>query len=236
MQNIRYNQTDKIRPVMKKLFIILNLLVLAGFTSLFPQTTVKDRDGNIYMTIRIGNQIWISENLKTTKFNDGKPIDLVTGDKAWGSLSKPGFCYFDNNPENKDIYGALYNWYAVNTKKLCPEGWHVPADEEWRTMVNLLGGNNVAGDKLKESGYEHWKNHLLAPTNDYDFTALPGGTRLYSGIFPEFGHSYAVWWTSTEYSSLSAHNWGLHESSSRVFNGHDSKQSGFSVRCIMDKK
>ena len=78
------------------------------------------------------------------------------------------------------------------------------------------------------------RNAFLNPTNDFDFTALPGGTRLYSGYFPEFGNSYAVWWTATEYSSLAAHNWGLHDSSSRVFNGYDSKQSGFSVRCVMD--
>ena len=221
---------------MRKLSILFIVLALSESASLNSQTTVKDKDGNIYMTIKIGSQIWISENLKTTKLNDGKPVAIVTSDKEWKSLTKPGLCYFDNDPANKDIYGALYNWYTVNTKKLCPPGWHVPTDEEWRAMINLLGGSNVAGDKLKESGYEHWKNHLLSPTNDYDFTALPGGTRLYSGVFPEFGHSYAVWWTSTEYSSLSAHNWGLHESSSRVFNGYDSKQSGFSVRCIMDRK
>ena len=176
----------------------------------------------------------MAENLKTTKLNDGKPISLVTDEKKWKALQTPAYCFFNNDPANKDIFGVLYNWFSVNTKKLCPLGWHVPSDTEWKTMVAFLGDKNTASDKLKEIGRDHWKNPLINATNDFDFTALPGGTRLYSGTFPDFGNSYAVWWTATEYSSLAAHNWGLHDSSSRVFNGYDSKQSGFSVRCVQD--
>ena len=113
--------------------------------------SVKDADGNIYMTVNIGKQIWIAENLKTTKFNDGKPISLVADEKKWRALQTPGYCFYDNDPANKDIYGALYNWFTVNTKKLCPKGFHVPSDAEWKTMVAFLGDKNTASDKLKES-------------------------------------------------------------------------------------
>jgi len=217
----------------RKLFLFISALFCLTVTSLHAQT-VKDGDGNIYMTINIGKQTWIAENLKTTRYNDGKEIPLVTDAKKWEALKTPGFCWYNNDPDNKDVYGALYNWFAVNTRKLCPKGWRVPSHSEWTVMVTFLGNANTAGDKLKESGTEHWKNLLLNTTNDFDFSALPGGTRLYSGFFPTFGNSYAVWWSATEYSSLAAWNWGLHDSSSRVFNGYDSKQSGFSIRCIMD--
>ncbi len=218
---------------LKKSILFITLSLFAGLTGLHAQT-VKDADGNLYLTVKIGRQEWIAENLKTTKFNDGKQIALVKDEKQWKALGTPGYCLFNNDLSNKEEYGALYNWYAVNTKKLCPKGWHVPTDEEWRTMVAFLGDKNTAANKLKESGTDHWKNALVVTTNDYDFSALPGGTRLYSGSFPEFGNSYAVWWTSSEFSSLAAYNWGLHNSTSRVFNGYDNKQCGFSVRCIMD--
>jgi uncharacterized protein (TIGR02145 family) len=230
----RQNDVKKDEKMLqKKVMIFAIILVCLRITGLNAQT-VKDADGNIYVTINIGKQIWTAENLKSTRFNDGKPIPMVTAEKGWEGLKKPAYCWYNNDLKNKDIYGALYNWYTVNTKKLCPEDWHVPTDSEWQTMVAYLGDINKAGDKLKEAGVEHWNNYLSGATNDFDFTALPGGTRLYSGVFPTFGSSYAVWWTSSEYSSLAAINWGLHDSSSKVFNGHDSKQSGFSIRCVKD--
>jgi len=213
------------------LYLIFTLLYLPVVLN---AQTVKDIDGNIYVTVPIGNQIWIEENLKTTRYNDGKKIPLVTDQKAWKNLNSPGYCFYNNNPRNGEIYGALYNWYTVETGKLCPSGWHVPTLGEWKAMAAFLGDPLNAGDKLKEAGNEHWPNRLVNATNDFDFTALPGGTRLYSGFFPTFGNSYAVWWTSTAYSSLAAWNYGLHDSSSRIFNGYDIKQSGFSVRCIKD--
>jgi uncharacterized protein (TIGR02145 family) len=216
------------------LILIVLIFFTTGLTVLLAQQTVKDIDGNIYITISIGKQVWMGENLKTTKLKDGKPIPLVTDEKAWKNLKTPGYCFFNNNPENKNVFGALYNWNTVKTGKLCPLGWHVPALTEWTTMVGVLGDINTAGDKLKEAGNTHWQNIFIKSTNDYDFTALPGGTRLYSGVFPDFGSSYAVWWLSTSYSSLAAWNWGLYDGASKVFNGYDNKQCGFSVRCIKD--
>jgi uncharacterized protein (TIGR02145 family) len=196
--------------------------------------TVKDADGNIYMSVNIGKQVWISENLKTTRFNDGKPIQLVANDNVWKELKTPACCWYKDDIKNKDVFGALYNWYAVNSKKLCPVGWHVSTDAEWEAMIDYIGGLSTAGDKLKEKGVAHWENYLSQATNDYDFTALPGGMRYFTGDFPLFGNTYAIWWTSTEFSEYQAVCRGLHDSSSMAFKASDNKRSGFSVRCIKD--
>jgi hypothetical protein len=108
-----------------------------------PEITdkIKDIDGNEYGIVTIGNQIWMAENLRTTKFNDGTPIPLVTNHEAWYKLNSPGYCWYDNDEKKyRDVYGALYNWYAVNTGKLCPKGWHVPSDAEWTELITFLGG------------------------------------------------------------------------------------------------
>lgn len=218
---------------LRKVIVLTLILFCRNLTGLHAQA-VKDADGNIYMTITIGTQVWIAENLKTTKFNDGKEILLVTDEKKWKELKTPAYCLYKNDGTNKDIYGALYNWQTVKTGKLCPKGWHVPTAKEWQILVEFLGDVSLAGDKLKETGTAHWKNINGSATNDFDFTALPGGMRLASGIFPAFGDSYAIWWSSTEYNSYDAWNCGLHDTSSGVFHGHDNKQSGFSVRCMRD--
>lgn len=215
---------------------ILLLLVAMTFMNLnvLHSQTVKDADGNIYMSVNIGKQIWMSENLKTTRFNDGKPIQLVANDNAWEGLKTPAYCWYNDDIKNKDVFGALYNWFAVNSKKLCPVGWHVSTDAEWEAMIDYIGGLSTAGDKLKEKGVEHWENYLSQATNDYDFTALPGGMRYFTGDFPLFGNTYAIWWTSTEFSEYQAVCRGLHDSSSMAFKASDNKRSGFSVRCIKD--
>jgi uncharacterized protein (TIGR02145 family) len=198
--------------------------------------TVRDADGNIYVTINIGKQTWMAENLKSTKLNDGVPIPQVKDVNAWKALNSPGYCYYNNDEKNRDVYGALYNWYAVNTGKLCPKGFHVASDDEWQAMIDFLGDPMKAGDRLKEKGVDHWKNFLSQATDDYDFTALPGGMRYFTGDFPLFGDGYAIWWTSTNYSEWQAINRGLHDSSSRTYKASDNKRSGFSVRCIKDQK
>jgi uncharacterized protein (TIGR02145 family) len=177
----------------------------------------------------------MAENLKTTKYNDGTPIKLVTSDKEWGALKTAAYCWLNNNIENKEEYGALYNWYAANSKKLCPAGWHVPSNLEWTTMVTVLGDEATAGNKLKETGMEHWNNALVTATNEFDFTALPAGFRAFVGDFPADANNYAIWWTTTEYDAVKAWNRGLYFNTSRIFNGYRDKRSGFSVRCIKDK-
>jgi len=195
---------------------------------------VTDIDGNVYPVISIGKQVWMAENLKTTRFNDGNPIALVTNDKAWKELQTPAYCWFNNDIENKEVFGALYNWYTVNTKKLCPKGWHVPSKFEWVDMIIFLGDENLAGAKLKEEGNEHWKNSIIISTNEFGFTALPAGTRLMEGNFPDFSSQIAVWWSATEYNQKDAWNRGLFFSSSKIYSGFENKKNGFSVRCIRD--
>jgi uncharacterized protein (TIGR02145 family) len=216
-----------------QILLFLIALILMKSKILHSQT-VKDADGNIYMSVNIGKQVWISENLKTTRFNDGKPIQLVANDNVWKELKTPACCWYTDDIKNKDVFGALYNWYAVNSKKLCPVGWHVSTDAEWEAMIDYIGGLSTAGDKLKEKGVAHWENYLSQATNDYDFTALPGGMRYFTGDFPLFGNTYAIWWTSTEFSEYQAVCRGLHDSSSMAFKASDNKRSGFSVRCIKD--
>lgn len=164
--------------------------------------TVTDSDGNVYNTVTIGTQVWMAENLRTTKYKDNTAIPLVTDNTAWTNLSTPGYCWYNNDAAtNKSTYGALYNWYTVNTGKLCPTGWHVPTDAEWSTLTTCLGGVGVAGGKLKEAGTSHWMSPNVGATNETGFTALPSGYRYAGGTF-EYNGLGGWWWSSTESSLL----------------------------------
>lgn len=233
--NISVNNKNKqVGHIQIKKVILFAITVSCLILTRLNAQTLKDIDGNIYLTVSIGKQVWIASNLKTTRLNDGKAIPLVTDDNKWAGLNTPAYCWYDNDIKNKDISGFLYNYYTVKTGKLCPKGWHVPTDPEWADLVYFLGDINTSGNKLKEAGLDHWKNYFSDATNDFDFSALPGGMRFYTGVFPLFGDSYAIWWTSTEYSKTEARNRGLHDSSSKVWRGFDKFGSGFSVRCIRD--
>jgi len=195
---------------------------------------LSDLDGNTYKTVAIGTQVWMAENLKTTKYNDGTSISLVTDDTAWGKLSTPGYCWLNNDAAtNKGTYGALYNWHTVNTKKLCPTGWHVPTNDEWTTLFSFLGGGAVASIKLKESGTAHWYSPNIG-TNTSGFTALPGSFRYctgsYAGKFYAIG-SEAVWWTSNVKFENSALFWSIGDDNV-VWNAFLEEGHGYSVRCM----
>ena len=137
---------------------------------------LTDIVGNTYKTIKIGTQTWMAENLKTTKYNDGTDILNITNTTESINLSTPGYCWYLNDAyKYKNIYGALYNWYVLNTGKICPAGWHVPSNLEWTTLTTYLGGDSVADRKLKETGTTHWINTYTGVTNSSGFTALPGG-------------------------------------------------------------
>jgi uncharacterized protein (TIGR02145 family) len=191
--------------------------------------SVTDIDGNIYKTIRIGSQTWMAENLKTTKYNDKTNIPLPL---TWMILTTPGYC--------KGTYGALYNWYAVDAasnggKNVCPTGWHVPGDAEWTTLTTYLGGNNIAGNKLKETGTTHWLSAYLTSqvTNESGFTALPGGTRNGAGIYALTG-LFGYWLSSSEVDATRAWVRNLSFAGGSVSAMTDSKNSGYSVRCVKD--
>jgi uncharacterized protein (TIGR02145 family) len=197
--------------------------------------SMSDIEGNTYKTVKIGDQWWMAENLKTAKCNDGTAIPLVTGSE-WFWLSTPGYCKYNNNQATYgNTYRALYNWYTVNTGKLCPSGWHVPSDAEWTTLVTYLGGESVAGGKMKETGTAHWKSPNTGATNKSGFSGLPGGDRDITGVFNLIGE-IGFWWSSTESSSSPANAWSR-------FLGYDytaisrcdyNRGAGFSVRCVRD--
>jgi uncharacterized protein (TIGR02145 family) len=197
--------------------------------------TVTDNDGNVYNTVTIGTQVWLTENLKTTKYNDGTAIPLVTDYTAWSNLTAPGYCWYDNNEATyKNTYGALYNWYTVSTGKLCPTGWHVPSDAEWTTLTTSLGDESVAGDKLKETGTAHWTSPNRGATNETGFTALPGGHRYVDGMCNYIGLG-GYWWSSTEVSTASAWLRFMSCYDAGVYSyDYYSKQEGFSIRCLRD--
>ena len=196
--------------------------------------TVIDIDGNIYQTITLGTQIWMAENLKTIKYNDDTPISMVTDNTSWSNLTSPAYCYYDNDETMyKNTYGVLYNWYAVNTGKLCPIGWHVPTVADWDLMIEYLGGEDVAGGKLKEAGLAHWADPNTGATNETGFTALPGGFRNYDGTFYDVG-DLGYCWSATENDATSAWYSYLHYYDSSVGKTNGSKKYGFSVRCIKD--
>jgi uncharacterized protein (TIGR02145 family) len=191
---------------------------------------ITDLDGNVYNTLRIGTQIWMKENLKTTKYNDGTGIPLVTDNTAWSNLTTPGYCWFNNDVGFKATYGALYNWYVVSTGKLCPSGWHVPTDAEWTTLTTYLGGESVAGGKLKEAGLAHWTSPNTGATNEAGFTALPGGSRFFDGVFTSIG-DIGWWWSSIE-ATVNAWCRGMSNFESQVTKTTYHKRDGFSVRCL----
>jgi uncharacterized protein (TIGR02145 family) len=194
-----------------------------------------DSEGNHYPVVTIGTQTWMAENLKTTKNNNSSAIPLVTDNGVWTNLSTPAYCWYENDSSTYgSVYGALYNWFAVETGNLCPTGWHVPTDAEWTILIDFLGGESVAGGPLKETGTSHWKSPNTGATNSSGFTALPGGYRYYSiGNFSGLGN-VGTWWSSTAYSSTYAWSRGLYYSSSNVYRDDYSKRTGFSVRCVMD--
>lgn len=195
---------------------------------------ITDIDGNKYNIVTIGNQVWLSENLKATRYNDGTSIPLITANQDWYTATDGAFCWYNNDIAYKATYGALYNWYAVKTGRICPTGWHVPSDSEWTTLINYLGGPNVAGGKLKESGFEHWKFPNTEATDESKFDALPGGFRnVYNepGNFRDIGE-YGYWWSGTAIDQDYVWYRGLYYNSGEVLRNSFSPKTGFSVRCI----
>ncbi len=185
------------------------------------ELTVTDCDGNIYKTVKIGEQIWMAENLKTTKYNDCTPIPYVLDNTEWYNLTSPSYSFYDFDESNKDIYGALYNYHTVATNKLCPIGWHVPSYDDFKQLVDYLGGNEIAQAELKEGGSS-------------GFNLVSGGLRDYPGNFGGVGETDFFW--------LSTYHWFVTINSKNP--PHDimwwywqspiSNNRGFSVRCVID--
>lgn len=218
-------------------------IVLLPIFSLFlvvvyaQNTEVTDIDGNSYSTVIIGKQEWMVENLKVTKFNDGTPIAMEKGDLAWANLATPAFCWYDNaESPHKDLYGGLYNWYAVETGKLCPVGWHVPTHDEWMALIDFLEGYENAGDKMKKAGNDFWPDQSIQAEHSSGFDGLAGGSRAgkgFDGWFMGAG-TYGSWWSSSDYSKEKAWRWQLMAKDRSVRKYSSEKVAGGSIRCVKD--
>ena len=195
---------------------------------------VTDIDGNVYHTVTIGTQTWMVENLKTTKYNDGTSIPDVTDNTAWYALTSGACCDYNNTSGNSITYGKLYNYSAViDSRKLCPTGWHIPTDAEWTALSTFLGGEDVAGGKLKEAGVTHWTTPNANADNSSGFTALPGGFRNNLGAFASNG-IVGIWWSSSEYSTIHAWDRDMSNNDGKLYRDYNFKGMGISVRCVKD--
>jgi len=209
---------------------------------------VVDVDGNKYETVTIGTQTWLKRNLRTTKLNDGTPIQNITGNTAWIGATDDAFCWYNNDSATyADKYGALYNWYTVSSGSLCPTGWHVPTDNDWKTLEIALGMDPIAADgindrgtdeggKLKQTGTENWDAPNTGATNSSGFTAVPNDTRRSTdGGFSYSPGNIATFWTSSEYQPGSIYLRSLNASTSTIYRKATYDiHTGSAVRCVKD--
>jgi uncharacterized protein (TIGR02145 family) len=215
------NFTDALYPTNGDAFEVVNLF-----------NTVTDIDSNVYNTIKIGSQVWMQENLKTSKYNDGTPIPTGLSEEDWANTNSGSYTIHPKITTNKFNYGNLYNWHAINTGKLCPIGWHVPSQTEWSILIDFLGGDDVAGGKMKSS--EEWIKYPEIISSNYSgFTGLPGGMRWHHGSYGAFGY-YGYWWSSTEYDFDFAWFIPLDNYNNRVIKKNINKENGMSCRCVKD--
>ncbi len=227
----------------------IEMITFSG-SEIAAESTVIDIEGNIYKTIRIGGQLWMAENLKTKTFNDGTPIQLVTDNKAWYNMKTPAYCWYNNDEStNKNKYGALYNWYAAGSGKLCPLGWHVSSDNDWQELENYLVAN---GHNSNKGTSEMIGKSLAAKTgwnpssmpsdvgsdllpefiNKSGFSALPGGFRTTNGGFSSPEGIGGYWWTSTEKNENQAWFKNLINYRGTLEEVAQSKYFGCSIRCV----
>jgi len=190
--------------MLKLRILIPFLVILLGFLSCNKDSTgpesttetVTDIDGNVYKTVIIGNQCWMAENLRVTHYKNGDAIPNITDDSEWRSTEEGVYCHFYYDSTYSSLYGCLYNYYTIeDSRGLAPEGWHVPTLSDWMTLIDYLGGKEVAGGKMKETGTEHWESPNEGATNESGFTLLPNGSRLFD--FSRRLGSSAYIWSST---------------------------------------
>jgi uncharacterized protein (TIGR02145 family) len=210
--------------------------------------SISDIDGNQYNTINIGTQVWLAENLNVSKLNDGTIIPIISNQDDWNNLTTSGSCFYGNDIENSGVNGRLYNWYAVNTAKLCPVGWHVPYDDEWNTLEEFLINNSynydnaTSGNKIAKSlgsANSWYLSNVTGAVGNTDFPSkrdttgfngLPSGYRLLANFYNIT--CYAKWWSTLVYDTDRSWSRGLCWSNSDLIREVDNKISGLSVRCV----
>ena len=195
--------------------------------------TVKDIDGNVYPTVTIGTQVWMAANLKVTHYRNGNLIPEVMDATQWLNLTTGAICGYNNDYLSfGNTYGALYNWYAADDyRNLAPDGWHIPRLDEWTTLINTLGGQSIAGGKMKETGTLLWDAPNMGATNSSGFSAVPGGLRDLQVGFRSLG-SIGCWWSSTGYTQEEANFTFITYTDATATTFIGFKASGYSIRCV----
>lgn len=215
------------------LFFFLPVALWCGAAHSQTAATVADSEGNTYKTVRIGNRVWMAENLRATRFRTGEPIALVKEDERWMYQSAAARCIYENDSARVMAYGYLYNWFAVNDARgICPLGWHVPTDAEWTQLADALGGNSTAGGKLKD--IKLWEFPNADATNSSGFTATGAGIRLFSGHY-NLMEQATGFWSSTSGNKLLAWVRYLEYGNGKMTRAYYGKSSGLSCRCVKDE-
>ena len=200
---------------------------------------MTDIDGNKYKVVKIGDQYWMKENLKVTHYRNGDVIPNISDSLQWSKLTMGAYCNYNNDPNNVDTYGRLYNWYAVNdNRNIAPEGWHVANDADLHFLINSLGGRSIAGNKMKTQGTTTKGNGLWFGYNDYatnesGFSALPGGGRGHHSGFARLG-KMGIFWSASEFERRFASSYVTLSADSSLIRDRLEKNFGCSVRCVKD--
>jgi len=221
--------------------------IIVGFKKKFVYGSLSDIEGNTYKTIKIGSQTWMAENLRTTKYNDGNSIELVSDNSNWANLGHGAYCWYNNDISNKLPYGALYNWYTIQTGKISPVGWHIPTEAEWLTLVLFADSNamdkypesQIAGDKLKATS--GWYDECNRGSDEYGFAGLGGGyrngnsyeTTEFLGIFIDKDLG-GLWWSESVFPGAGARGFNIYACESDMVSNYHSFCYGLSIRCIKD--
>jgi uncharacterized protein (TIGR02145 family) len=239
--------------VVASLVLVPTFLLIGGCSNddnpvvpeIAPSTTVTDIDGNVYQTVKIGDQWWMTQNLKVTRYRNGDPIPDVTLDAEWTALATGASSAYEHNAANVASYGLLYNWYAAaDTRHIAPAGWHVPSEDEWQELERQLGMSQaqvdsmgwrggVEGGKLKEAGASHWTAPNEGATDEVGFCAMPGGMRHMAGYFQALGTD-VYFWTATAPNVDRAWLRSVSRGSTRIYRTNDDKRYGLSIRCVKD--
>jgi len=210
---------------------------------------LTDINGNVYKTVLVGSQQWITENLKATSYSNGDAIPNIYGDDDWNQLIDGAYCWYNNTEiPNRDIYGALYNWYAASdSRSVCPVGWHVPGDADWTILTDFLRDNGYgyggSGEDIAKSmaATFGWTPNSSpgtvgndqATNNSSGLAVLPGGVRIKNGAFAVAEYTCSLWSTS-EHSYSYGNAITLTGESMNIFKGYTFKQDGASIRCVKD--
>ncbi|HAH57148.1 MAG TPA: hypothetical protein DCL86_03280, partial [Bacteroidales bacterium] len=197
---------------------------------------VTDIDGNVYKTIKIGDQVWMAENLRVTRYRNGDSIFNVLDNEIWSTAAEGAYCNYNNtlNMDTIATYGRLYNWYAAaDQRNIAPKGWRVPDIDDWSLLIEYLGGDSIVGVKLKESGDLHWESPNFAD-NSSGFTAIPSGFRYRNNKNFQGAGLFNSYWAMPIYDLGTAPFLSLFSWNSIFHRGINYNVNGYSIRCIRD--